>query len=166
MPFHSRSRGNSGQSSEYGRMGGEVRSAHRQTPVPHTFGRKGRRYRGPVADNRVFVSATGTIWMVGLTNSRDLEMLGGYHSRYGGGEQDGFLIELSPSGKLCYGTYAGSTARALLEGVAFADSERVLYAVGTVIRPIEKSSPAAQHEGEVRDVCRGTGDTEALPVKP
>jgi hypothetical protein len=79
--------------------------------------------------------------MVGLTNSRDLKVLGGYHSRYGGGEQDGFLIELSPSGKLCYGTYAGSTARALLEGVAFADSGKVLYAVGTVIRPIEKSSP-------------------------
>ena len=44
----------------------------------------------------VAVSATGTIWMVGLTNSRDLKVLGGYHSRYGGGEQDGFLIELSP----------------------------------------------------------------------
>jgi hypothetical protein len=79
--------------------------------------------------------------MVGLTNSRDLKVLGGYHSRYGGGEQDGFLIELSPIGKLCYGSYAGSTARALLEGVAFADSEKVLYAVGTVIRPIEKNSP-------------------------
>ena len=89
----------------------------------------------------VVVSATGTIWMVGLTNSRDLKVLGGYHSRYGGGEQDGFLIELSPIGKLCYGSYAGSTARALLEGVAFADSEKVLYAVGTVIRPIEKNSP-------------------------
>ena len=72
----------------------------------------------------VAVSATGTIWMVGLTNSRDLKVLGGYHSRYGGGEQDGFLIELSPIGKLCYGSYAGSTARALLEGVA-ADSEKV-----------------------------------------
>jgi hypothetical protein len=90
----------------------------------------------------VAVSATGPIWMVGLTNSRDLKMRGGYHSRYGGGEQDGFLIELSPSGKLCYGTYAGSTARALLEGVAFADSGKVVYAVGTVIRPIEKNSPA------------------------
>jgi hypothetical protein len=90
----------------------------------------------------VAVGATGTIWMVGLTNSRDLKVLGGYHSRYGGGEQDGFLVELSPSGKLCYGTYAGSTARALLEGAAFADSENVLYAVGTVIRPIEKNSPA------------------------
>ena len=90
----------------------------------------------------VAVSATGTIWMVGLTNSRDLKTPGGYHSRYGGGEQDGFLIELSPGGKLCYGTYSGSTARALLEGVAFADSQKALYAVGTVIRPIEKSSPA------------------------
>ena len=88
------------------------------------------------------VSATGTMWTVGLTTSRDLKMPGGYHSRYGGGEQDGFLIGLSPSGKLCYGTYAGSTARALLEGVTFADSGEVVYAVGTVIRPIEKNSPA------------------------
>jgi hypothetical protein len=68
---------------------------------------------------------------------------GGYHSRYGGGEQDGFVIALSSSGNLCYGTYVGSTARALLEGVTFADSETVVDAVGTVIRPIEKSSPAA-----------------------
>ena len=90
----------------------------------------------------VGVSARGTIWMVGLTNSRDLKVPGGYHSRYGGGEQDGFLIGLSPRGKLCYGTYAGSTARALLEGLSLADSGKVLYAVGTVIRPIEKSSPA------------------------
>ena len=59
----------------------------------------------------VAVSATGTIWMVGLTDSRDLKVPGGYHSRYGGGEQDGFLIEMSPGGKLCYGSYAGSTAR-------------------------------------------------------
>ena len=90
----------------------------------------------------VAVSATGAIWMVGLTNSRDLMMPAGYHSRYGGGEQDGFLIEFSSSGRLCYGTYAGSTARALLEGVTFADSETVVYAVGTVIRPIAKNSPA------------------------
>ncbi len=88
------------------------------------------------------VSSKGTIWMVGLTNSHDLMVPGGYHSRDGGGEQDGFLIALSSSGKLCYGTYAGSTARALLEGVTFADSETALYAVGTVIRPIEKNSPA------------------------
>lgn len=44
-------------------------------------------------------------------------------------------------GKLCYGTYAGSTARGLLEGVTFADSETVIYSVGTVIRPIQKNSP-------------------------
>jgi hypothetical protein len=97
----------------------------------------------------VAVSAKGTIWMVGLANSRDLKVPGGYHSRYGG-EHDGFLIELSPSGKLCYGTYAGSRARALLEGVAFADSENVLYAVGTVIRPMEKSSPAPSTKEKYR----------------
>ena len=90
----------------------------------------------------VAVSAAGTIWMAGLTKSRDLKVPGGYHSRYGGGEQDGFLIGMSPGGTLCYGTYAGSTARALLEGVALADSEKVVYAVGTVIRPMEKNSPA------------------------
>ncbi|HTP31828.1 MAG TPA: SBBP repeat-containing protein [Candidatus Acidoferrales bacterium] len=89
----------------------------------------------------IAVAGTGTIWMAGLTNSRDLIVPGGYRPQYGGGEQDGFLIALSPSGRLCYGTYTGSTARALLEGVAFADSETVLYAVGTVIRPIQKNSP-------------------------
>ena len=90
----------------------------------------------------VAVAATGTIWMAGLTNSHDLMVPGGYHLRYGGGEQDGFLIAVSSNGNLCYGTYTGSTARALLEGVTIADSDTVLYAVGTVIRPIEKKSPA------------------------
>ena len=89
----------------------------------------------------VAVTATGTIWMAGLTNSHDLLVPGGYHPVYGGGEQDGYLIALSPNGKLCYGTYTGSTGRALLEGLTFADSETFLYAVGTVIRPVEKNSP-------------------------
>jgi hypothetical protein len=79
--------------------------------------------------------------MAGLTNSHDLVVPGGYRPRYGGGEQDGFLVAFSSNGKLCYGTYTGSTARALLEGLTFMDSETVLYAVGTVIRPIEKNSP-------------------------
>jgi hypothetical protein len=90
----------------------------------------------------VAVTAAGSIWMAGLTKSHDLMTPGGYHSRYGGGEQDGFLIGISPDGKLCYGTYAGSTARALLEGVSLADSGRIIYAVGTVIRPVDPNSPA------------------------
>jgi hypothetical protein len=89
----------------------------------------------------VAVTAKGTIWMAGLTNSHDLIVPSGYHPHYGGGEQDGFLIAMSSSGKLCYGSYMGSTARALLEGLSFADSETVLYAVGTVIRPIQENSP-------------------------
>jgi hypothetical protein len=76
-----------------------------------------------------------------LTNSHDVIVPGGYHPHYGGGEQDGFLMALSSTGKLCYDTYTGSTARALLEGLTFADSETVIYAVGTVIRPIQKNSP-------------------------
>jgi hypothetical protein len=89
----------------------------------------------------VVVSKEGTIWMVGLTNSHDLVVQGGYHPRYGGGEQDGFLIAFSRSGKLCYGTYAGGTARYLLEGVTLADGGSTVYAVGTVIRPTNKDSP-------------------------
>ena len=92
-------------------------------------------------------------------------MLGGYHSRYGGGEQDGFLIELSPIGKLCYGSYAGSTARALLEGVAFADSETVVYAVGTVIRPIERNSPLPNTK-EKYGMLSWDYTRRRMPVKP
>jgi hypothetical protein len=87
------------------------------------------------------VSRRGSIYVVGLTNSRDLVVPGAYHSNYGGGEQDGFLVAFSPKGKLCYASYAGGTARYLLEGIAFADSEKVVYAVGTAIRPIEPDSP-------------------------
>lgn len=79
--------------------------------------------------------------MVGLTHSNDLAVPGGYHLRYGGGEQDGFLIAFSTDGKLCYGTYAGGTARYLLEGVTLADRGTTVYAVRTVIRPVNKDSP-------------------------
>jgi hypothetical protein len=89
----------------------------------------------------VVVSSTGNIWMVGLTNSRDLLVPGAYHPHYGGGEQDGFVIAFSPGGKLCYGTYAGGTARYLFEGVTLADRGTTVYAVGTVIRPVNKDSP-------------------------
>lgn len=89
----------------------------------------------------VVVSGAGNIWMVGLTHSKDLAVPGGYHLRYGGGEQDGFLIAFSPGGKLCYGTYAGGTARYLLEGVTLADRGTTVYAVGTVIRPVNRDSP-------------------------
>jgi hypothetical protein len=104
------------------------------------YGGSGRDHAGYDGGD-VMVSAAGTIWMAGLTNSHDLIVPRGYQRRYGGGEQDGFLIGLSSGGNLCYGTYIGSTARALLEGLAFADSETMLYPVGTVIRPIEKNSP-------------------------
>ncbi|MEO7653259.1 MAG: hypothetical protein ABIZ80_22605, partial [Bryobacteraceae bacterium] len=89
----------------------------------------------------VAVSATGNIWMVGLTDSRDLTVPGGYHPHYGGGELDGFLVGFSSRGKLCYGTYTGGTARYLLEGVTLADGGSAVYAVGTVLRPVDKDSP-------------------------
>ncbi len=89
----------------------------------------------------VVVSGTGTIWMVGLTNSRDLIVPGGNHPHYGGGEQDGFLAAFSRTGKICYGTYTGGTARYLLEGVTLADGGDAVYAVGTVIRPTNRDSP-------------------------
>jgi hypothetical protein len=88
----------------------------------------------------VVVSSTGTIWMAGLTNSRDLIVPRGNFPRYGGGEQDGFLVAFSRSGKLCYGTYIGGTARYLLEGVTLADDGKTVYAVGTVIRPTNQNS--------------------------
>jgi hypothetical protein len=89
----------------------------------------------------VVVSRTGTIWMIGLTNSHDLTVPGGNHPHYGGGEQDGFLAAFSRTGKICYGTYTGGTARYLLEGVALADDGDAVYAVGTVIRPTNRDSP-------------------------
>jgi hypothetical protein len=84
----------------------------------------------------VAVSRTGTIWMAGLTNSRDLSVPRGNFPRYGGGEQDGFLVAFSGSGQLCY----------LLEGVALAEDGNAVYAVGTVIRPVNKDSPRPDPE--------------------
>jgi len=90
---------------------------------------------------------------------------GGYRPQYGGGEEDGFLAALPPSGRPCYGTYTGSTARALLEGVALADSETVLYAVGTVNGANSKELAPAEPERKIRDVCGGTGDTKGLSLR-
>ena len=101
----------------------------------------------------VVVSSTGTIWMVGLTNSGDLIVPRGNIPRYGGGEQDGFLVAFSDRGKICYGTYTGGTARYLLEGVALAEDGNAVYAVGTVIRPINKRLTQAQSKRAVRNVC-------------
>jgi hypothetical protein len=89
----------------------------------------------------VVVSRKGTIYPVGLTKSRDLVVPGAFHANYGGGEQDGFLAAFSPTGKLCFGSYTGGTARLALEGIAFADNEKVVYAVGVVIRPVDPNSP-------------------------
>jgi hypothetical protein len=89
----------------------------------------------------VAVSNQGVVHVVGLTTSHDLAVPGAFHARYGGGEQDGFLAAFSPRGKLCYGSYAGGTARYLLEGVTLADNQKVIYAVGTAIPPVEPKSP-------------------------
>lgn len=89
----------------------------------------------------IVVGSNGAIYTVGLTTSRDLAVPEARQPNYGGGEQDGFIAALSHTGKLCYGTYAGGTARYLLEGIAFADKEKMVYAVGTAIRPIEPDSP-------------------------
>ena len=104
------------------------------------YGGTGMDHAGYDGQN-VAVNHKGGIWMVGLTNSRDLVVPDGYHRSYGGGEQDGFLIGYSPKGKLCYGTYNGGTARYLMEGVALADNETMVYAAGVVIRPVEPNSP-------------------------
>ncbi len=89
----------------------------------------------------IAISRQGAVYVVGLTNSRDLIVPVAFHPHYGGGEQDGFLVAFSPRGELCYGSYAGGTARYLLEGVTFADNQRIVYAVGTAIRPVEADSP-------------------------
>ena len=104
------------------------------------YGGRGIDHAGYDGQN-VAVNRKGAIWIVGLTNSRDLSVPGGYHSTYGGGEQDGFLVAFSPRGAICYGTYSGGTARYLLEGLTFADNDTLVYAAGVVIRPTEPNSP-------------------------
>lgn len=91
---------------------------------------------------RVSVGADGAAYVTGFTGSQDFPTTPDALQRvYGGGEQDGFLVAFSPHGKVCYGTYSGGTARYVLEGVAFADNETMVYAAGVVIRPTEPNSP-------------------------
>jgi hypothetical protein len=103
-------------------------------------------YGGSGTDNSGYdgkpltVNTDGMIWIVGMTNSENLPMLNPTQPEYGGGELNGFVAAFSQTGKICYGSYAGGTARHFLEGIAAWNSNSV-YATGSAIRPVESGSP-------------------------
>ncbi|HUW34000.1 MAG TPA: SBBP repeat-containing protein, partial [Planctomycetota bacterium] len=57
----------------------------------------------------VAVDASGTVTVVGLTHSSDLPILGGTYPTFRGGETDGFMARLSPSGQLTWATFLGGS---------------------------------------------------------
>lgn len=76
------------------------------------------------------VDAHGNIWLIGWTASMDLPTLNALQSNYGGGEQDGFIVALSPDLKeVCYSTYRGGSEQDTLEGVDISTTGLV-YATG------------------------------------
>jgi hypothetical protein len=82
------------------------------------------------------VDAQGNIWAVGSTSSRDFPVTpDALQPKFGGGEQDGLLIALSPDGsKLIYATYLGGSGHDEIRSIAFGPKGEV-YLVGATASP-------------------------------
>jgi len=84
----------------------------------------------------VKVDRDGNVWLVGGSSSTDLATTrNALQPKYGGGEQDGFLVAFSSDlAKLCYGSYRGGTDRDFLEGLDVSRNGLV-YATGVTWSP-------------------------------
>ena len=80
---------------------------------------------GPKTDSE------GRIYLFGRTGSRDLPVTeNALQTAFSGGEEDGFLVVLSPDAKdVLYGTYVGGSGEEIVRGVAIGPAGE-LYLVG------------------------------------
>ena len=86
------------------------------------------------------IDSAGNVIMVGGTFSTDLMVLNGFQLEYGGGSSDsshenggdGFIVKLSPSGNLIWGTYLGGSDLDCCNNV-IVDSEDNIVVIGKTI---------------------------------
>ena len=93
----------------------------------------------------VKLDAYGNVWLVGWTKSSDLPVHNALQSTYGGGEQDGFLIALSPDlGELCYSTFRGGSDQDTLEGIDVSAAGLVYVTGETMSRDLAMPAKSIQ----------------------
>ena len=91
------------------------------------------------------IGPEGTIWLVGLTSSRDLPVRDGFQNSYGGGATDGFIAALSENlDELRFGSFRGGSGRDLLEGLD-ASSVGTVVATGLTFSPDLPMTERAMH---------------------
>ncbi len=67
----------------------------------------------------VAVDALGNVYVAGTTSSTNLPVsVGGFQPSNQGGDDDGFVMKLSPAGSLVYSTYLGGKGRDEIYGIA------------------------------------------------
>jgi hypothetical protein len=90
------------------------------------------------------VDEKGNIWVMGSTGSRDFPVTpDALQSKYGGGQQDGLLVVLSPDGsKLLYATYLGGSGDEMIRSIAFGPKGEI-WLVGTTTSSDFPTTPGA-----------------------
>lgn len=95
------------------------------------------------------VGPEGSIWLVGLTSSRDLAVRDAIQHSYGGGATDGFIAAFSENlNDLRFGSFRGGSGRDLLEGLDVSSAGTVV-ATGLTFSPDLPMPEQGMHRGPV-----------------
>jgi hypothetical protein len=79
----------------------------------------GAGFDSPIDGDVIAVDRDGNAWVVGVTHSSDFPTANAMQTTYGGGEGDGFVSVINPSGSsLLLSSYVGGNDREILEGTA------------------------------------------------
>ncbi|MBN2206522.1 MAG: SBBP repeat-containing protein [Candidatus Aminicenantes bacterium] len=76
------------------------------------------------------VDAAGNAYLVGITNSTTFPVKNALRAKYQGGDNDGFIVKIAPTGKsLVFSSYIGGGGHDAVSGVAV-DAEGAVYLTG------------------------------------
>jgi hypothetical protein len=104
------------------------------------------------------VDAAGRAYVTGITSSSDLPVASSLQNTYGGGEFDGFLLEVNPDGSaLSYASYLGGTGEDVGYGVAVDAVGNVFVTGSTRSRDFPTKRPVAS-------ALRGSSDAFVTKV--
>ncbi|RKY00036.1 hypothetical protein DRP77_12245 [Candidatus Poribacteria bacterium] len=108
------------------------------------------------------VSPSGTIFIVGTTSSPDLPVTpDAFQPRFGGGESDGWIAELSPDGsRLLFCSYLGGSGRDMIRSIAFGLGGEI-YLVGYTF-----SEDFPVTDGALQTRYGGGGDAFVVKLVP
>lgn len=113
----------------------------------------------PEQANAVAVDAAGNLFVIGLTQSADFPILGGFQRIYGGAT-DGFITKISPDGsKILYSSFIGGTGHDVAQAIAL-DAAGAAYVVGTGAEGLPTTA------GSFGPSCNSAGSAFVLKIAP